>query len=541
MPLPRPSLIAAVLLAVSPWLPWQASAGTFASGEVFVDENRNGARDRGEAGVAGVKLSNGRDLVRTDADGRYVIPLLPGDTVFAIKPPGYGFPVGETGLPRFWLHYFPDGSPGLEHRGIAPQSVTRMDLALVRADHDAGGRLQVLIFSDPQTKNLAEVDYYARDIVAPLAQRGAHGARLGLTLGDVVDDALALYPALDAHTAALGVPWLHLAGNHDRDLDAASDEDSLLTFRNRYGPDTLAWEEHEANFIAMDDVIHQPGIPAGYIGGLRAQQFAFLESYLPTLDRGRLLVVAVHIPFFDAAPGRETFRRADRERLFGLLREFPHVLLLSGHSHTQRHVYHGVDSGWHGDAPLHEYNVGAASGAYWSGVLDGHGIPDASMSDGTPNGHARLEVRAGGDYTLGWHPARPQQADPALTSAMALHAPRVLRRGAYPAWAVYANVFMGDDDTRVEYRIDDGDWLPMRRVERADPRVALENARDDDAAMLRGFDRSPEATASQHLWRGALPTNRALGAHRIEVRAFDRWHGEQRASTSYRLAEAVRP
>lgn len=533
MPSPRPSLIA-VLLAVAPCLPWPACAGgTFASGEVFVDDNRNGARDRGERGVAGVKLSNGRDLVRTDADGRYAIELRPGDTVFAIKPPGYGFPLGENGLPRFWLHHFADGSPDQSRR---------MDLALVRAElpHDAGGRLQVLIFSDPQTKDLAEVDYYARDIVAPLAQRGAHAARLGLTLGDVVDDALSLYPALDAHTASLGVPWLHLAGNHDRDLDAASDEDSLLTFRNRYGPDTLAWEEHAANFIAMDNVIHQPGTPAGYIGGLRAQQFAFLESYLPTLERERLLVVAVHIPLFDAAPRRETFRRADRERLFGLLREFPYVLLLSGHSHTQRHVYHGVDSGWRGAAPLHEYNVGAASGAYWSGILDEHGIPDASMSDGTPNGHARLEVRAGGEYTLGWHPARPQQADPALTSAMALHAPKVLRRGAYPAWAVYANVFMGSDDTRVEYRIDDGDWLPMRRVERPDPRMTLENARDDDAAMLRGFDRSPEATPSQHLWRGTLPTELVVGAHRIEVRAFDRWHGEQRASTSYRLAEAVR-
>src|SRR3546814_4799367 len=60
---------------------------------------------------------------------------------------------------------------------------------------------------------------------------------------------------------------------------------------------------------------------------------------------------------------------------------------------------------------------------------------------------------------------------------MALHAPKVLRAGAYPAWGVYANVFMGRDDTRVEYRVDGGDWMPMRRVSQPDPRLLVENMR----------------------------------------------------------------
>ena len=121
---------------------------------------------------------------------------------------------------------------------------------------------------------------------------------------------------------------------------------------------------------------------------------------------------------------------------------------------------------------------------------------------------------------------------------MALHAPNVLRRGAYPAAGVYANVFMGMDDTRVEYRIDGGEWQPMRRTSRPDPRLLAENVRDDAATTLRGYDRAPEAEPSAHLWRGALPTDLEVGEHRIEVRAFDRWQGEQRASTAYRLAEA---
>jgi hypothetical protein len=119
---------------------------------------------------------------------------------------------------------------------------------------------------------------------------------------------------------------------------------------------------------------------------------------------------------------------------------------------------------------------------------------------------------------------------------MRLSAPKVLRQGAWPAFAVHANVFMGQDDTRVEYRIDDGPWQPMRRVAAPDPWLVAENVRDDLAETLRGYDRTPPAEASPHLWRGTLPTDLAVGEHRIEVRAFDRWQGEQRASTRYRLA-----
>jgi len=102
---------------------------------------------------------------------------------------------------------------------------------------------------------------------------------------------------------------------------------------------------------------------------------------------------------------------------------------------------------------------------------------------------------------------------------------------------VFANVYMGMDDTRVEYRIDDGGWLPMQKVLQPDPALLAENMRDDAAEALRGFDRSPEAEVSQHLWRGALPTTLDAGEHRIEVRAFDRWRGEVRAGTRYRLQD----
>lgn len=525
---PRP-LLATIFVYAALWAADAHALAPCNGGTVFEDHNGNGRQDSGEHGLAGVRVSDGVRIVTTDAAGGYGLSIESGRTTFVIKPAGYAFAVRADGLPDFWRHVQPEPGPPLKYGGIPAGMPGCHDFAL-RPDPSKKKVLDVLVFGDPQPKSLVDVDYYRRDIVEPLV--GRHSARLGLSLGDIVNDDLSLYPALNSATAKLGTPWLHVAGNHDLDFDAVRDEDSLRTFRNHFGPDTFAWEEDEATFIVLDDVVYQPGQKPAYVGGVREEQFVFLEAYLPTLPKDRLLVLAVHIPFFNVAPpGRiETFRVADRERLFALLRAFPHVLLLSAHSHNQRHVLHGAASGWHGAMSLHEYNVGAACGAFWSGAKDASGIPDSTMSDGTPNGYATLKVGRGGEYALAWHPARD-----AAENGIALHAPKVLRRGAYPAWAVYANVFMGRDDSRVEYRIDEGDWKPMVKVMQPDPRLLVENMRDDLADALRGYDRSPEATPSPHLWRGALPTDLDPGEHRVEVRTFDAWQGEQRAETRYRL------
>lgn len=522
-------LLFCLLLSIA--LPAAADGAACDGGTVFLDGNGNGHRDAREPGLPGVAVSDGERIVRSDRHGRYVLASGSGHTRFLIKPAGFSAGLRADGLPDTWMAAPAASAPSaLRQHGSPAAARGCKDFALQRQRRRPDAPLSVLVFGDPQPKSLIDVGYYQRDIVAPL--QGQPGASLGISLGDLVNDQLSLYPALKAVDATLGIPWLHAPGNHDLDFDAGSDEASLSSFRHAFGPDTYAWEEAQANFIVLDDVIYQPGQSPAYVGGLREQQFAFLQAYLDTASKQRLLVLALHIPLFDVPVGVETFRHGDRERLFALLRPFPHVLLLSAHTHNQQHYYHGAAEGWHGLTPLHEYNVGAACGAYWSGIKDADGIPASTMSDGTPNGYARLNI-ADGRVAVRWFAARAP-AD----YQMALHAPRVLRRGAYPAYGVYANVFMGDDTTPVQFRVDDGDWRAMRRVSQADPDLLAENARDDAAPGLRGVDRSPEAAVSTHLWRGTLPTDLALGEHTVWVRAGTAGPGQALASTRYRLDEA---
>ena len=500
----------------------EASAVTVI-GTVFEDRNANLKHDAGEPGIAGVKVSDGVRIVVTDRRGAYRIDTSAGRHTFVIKPPAYRFlRASGTGLPSLWTREAAADS--------ASQGSSSGDFPLVKA-RKTSADFDALVFTDSQPKTLADVAYYQRDIVDPI--RGRRAAAFGVTLGDIVSDDLSLFSPVASINARLDAPWFYVPGNHDLDFDAGDDAGSLKTFAKNFGPDTFALEEGRMAFIGLDDVVYQPEQAPKYIGGLREEQFVFLRNYLSGLGKDSLVVIGVHIPLFDTAPDKQTFRHADRERLFALLQPFPNVLILSGHTHNQQHVFHTADTGWRGARPLHEYNVGAACGAFWSGVKDAEGIPAAGMSDGTPNGYALLSVH-GSNYALRWFNARAPES-----AQIGLHAPKVLRRGAYPAFGVYANFYMGDAQSHVEYRIDGSPWKPMQRVLQPDPALLAENIADDSAAALRGYDRSPEASISTHLWRGTLPTDLAAGEHRIEVRAFDRWRGEVNANASYRLDEAI--
>jgi hypothetical protein len=515
--------IAAAALAATPWMAKACDS------RIYLDGNRNGVMDVSESGVPDVEVSDGERIVRSGADGRYVLPAQPGKTLFVIKPAGYELPRRADGLPDRFANQA-SVVTGLRYGGVAGSDSGCRSFALWPSPPVADAGLSVLVFGDPQPKSALDVDYYRRDIIAPLA--GRPEARLGISLGDIAHDDLTLLPEIKAADAALDTPWLYAAGNHDLDFDAPDDAHSLESFRNQFGPDTSVWEEPLANFIVLDDVVYLPGRTPDYIGGLRESQFAFLQAYLAAADKSKLLVIAAHIPLFNARGDRETFRLADRKRLFALLAPFRDVLLLTAHSHTQTHYRHGPDSDWFGAGRLHEYNAGATCGAFWSGLKDEAGIPDAIMSDGTPNGYARLLIDRN-DYRLKWFNARQQP-----NRAMAIHAPKVLRQGSYPGFGMTANVFMARPDTVVEARIGDGPWRSMQRVNQPDPLIRDINAMDDRSDVLRAYDRTPEATASSHLWRIALPTDLPVGSHRITVRASDAWLGTVEQTSQYELQAA---
>lgn len=82
-----------------------------ATGYVFYDANNNRQRDAGEQGLACVRVSNGREVVCTDENGLYQLPVT-GDTIlFVIKPQGWRTPLSKNLTPEFYYIHKPNGSP----------------------------------------------------------------------------------------------------------------------------------------------------------------------------------------------------------------------------------------------------------------------------------------------------------------------------------------------------------------------------------------------------------------------------------------------
>jgi len=497
------SLAAAAALA--------AASALGATGTVFDDRNGDGVREPGEPGLASVAVSNGVDVVLTGPDGAYQVPDRPGDAVFVIKPRGWRPPVDGENLPLF---HAPGGAG-------AP-----VDFPLRKADEPDD--LRALILTDPQPSSPLEVGYLSRGLVEGVGRRD--DVAFGVTLGDVVYDRPDLFHPVNAALARIGVPWYSVPGNHDLALGTPDERAAAAPFEAVYGPSTYAFHAGPALFVALDDV--RPLGGPRYIGGLRNGQFEFLGNLLRQTPPGEWVVLLMHMPLFPPDPsGTETFRAADRLRLFGLLGGRRRVLVLSGHTHYQRHVMHGPDDGWTGKDPIHEYNVAAACGGFWGGPPDRDGIPAATMWDGTPPGYALLQFE-GERVSLDYVPSR-MPAD----HQIALHAPEAVapRQGFV---SFYANVFNGHDGWLVEARVDNRAWNPIRRILGWDPSYAADFLAQDSDPHPSARPRLPDPAICYHLWRGPIPADLAPGRHVLHVRATD---PEGRVFSAESALDVVKP
>ena len=92
------------------------------AGYVYHDIDNNGVFDKkNEKGLPSIAVSNGRDVVLTDKNGRYELPLYGDCEIFVIKPTGYAAPVNSYGIPQTYYVYRPAGSSAdMKYKGIAP-------------------------------------------------------------------------------------------------------------------------------------------------------------------------------------------------------------------------------------------------------------------------------------------------------------------------------------------------------------------------------------------------------------------------------------
>ena len=508
-----------------------------ARGTVFEDVDGSGRRAPGSPGLAGVMVSNGRDVVKTDADGRWSLPVQPGQSLFVIKPTGFMTPVDPaTQLPRFAYVHAPDGTPaslGFRFAGLAPTGPVPDSIDFPLRRQDEPKRFDVLLFTDPQPETLAEIGYVRDDVVATTT---GVPAAFGITCGDVMFDDLANYGRFNAIVGTIGLPWYNLPGNHDMNFEAPDNAHSRETFKRVFGSRTNAFQYGGATFITLDNVEYlgtDPSRPNGsgkYRGRFGPDQIAFIRNVLANVPVEGRVVVCHHIPLKTVLGTDPAFANTDTADFLAAIASHPDTVSFSGHTHTNEHWYlDRADGGAH-----HHHVLAAVSGSWWSGPFDERGIPVALESDGSPNGFHILSID-GPRYETTLVPARdPSRGQMRIMLDSQLHRgdPEVLAevmpgtllngpiaQAAAGSTRVVVNLFDGGPKSTVTMTLGrSGKPVPLAKVERLDPFVQEVYGRN--AAVKKPWVK-PDIVS--HLFQATLPADLPVGTHRIAVVARDEY------------------
>ena len=120
-----------------------------ATGVVFHDANNNLRFDEGDRPLAGVRVSNSRQIAKTDENGRYELPVTDDTLLFVIKPRGWRTPLDENKLPQFYYNHKPHGSPHFKYPGVAPTGALPESVNFPLYEQQEPDQFRAILFGDP--------------------------------------------------------------------------------------------------------------------------------------------------------------------------------------------------------------------------------------------------------------------------------------------------------------------------------------------------------------------------------------------------------
>jgi len=534
-----------------------AVQGPAVTGYVFLDENRNGALDRGERGVRNVPVSNGREVAQTDGRGRYVLPAYDEMVVFVTKPAGFATPLNENNVPQFFYVHSASGSPSriVQYPGLGPTGPlpAQVNFPLYKTRNPQ--KFRAIIAGDMQPYNDTEISYLRDSFVSEVA---AEEGEFVIALGDNVGDNLSLYPRLLSVLSQIGRPIHLVPGNHDRNYDSPDDAHSYDSYKRLYGPDYYSFDYGDVHFVVLNSVEHYLNAQGrgAYYGGIDEKQMAWLANDLALVPEDRLVLLNMHIPI--TGFGNTTVGYGNIPALYDLLKGRK-VLSLAAHTHTTEYYLPGEEKPAGMPTPFTQLIAGASCGAWWSGDFDETGVPVSYQSDGAVRGYYKFDFK-GNAYTESFKatgkPASRQMNLSFLTSSFTSWYDQIVNWMSTPAASrppappvtykdlpdqgtlpvaelstvkLVANVWNGSSASRVTCAFDDS--APQNGEQRMDLGDPYAN-RLQGYYFKTGLPGSRHVKSSRHLWTCTVPADLAPGSHRVTVSEQDMFgqiHNETKA------------
>lgn len=348
-------------------------------------------------GIAGVAVSDGYSVVKTDINGVYQFKGSRYATaVFISLPAGYQVPLDNAKKPAFYKV------------GIVRNSVNRNDFTLTPLT-ESEDNFTLLAIGDPQCSNATEAGRYKtetiNDIKLTLASNQASGRfsnAYAVTLGDIVNDTPELWNTMRGTMENIEIsnnrylPVFQCIGNHDHDAKTSSDEAAVTNFLNNYGPTDYSFNRGKVHIVVMDNVVCKTtnNKTWDYDAGFSKSQYNWLRADLDAVEdrENKMVILCCHIPFRAGSTSGGSNVNKDKyyAETLELLKEFNEAHIMIGHTHYPQNYIHEKYVA-KGGLPIYEHVHGGACGGWWSSNMN---------VDGAPNGYSIYEIE--GNHMKNW-------------------------------------------------------------------------------------------------------------------------------------------
>lgn len=348
----------------------------------------------GDKALGGVSVSDGDNVVTTDANGRYYLnSTKKHGTVFVSIPNGY-FVKTDGVWPQFYGTLTKPAS-----------TVEQVNFELVennKTDYVVIGLADIHISGYYNNQNRYESTVLP-DIQATVNEYKAAGKDVYcITLGDESHD-LYWYGGSNVGvpiTIAEAKTYLerigataifNCMGNHDNDPYVAGDFGAEAKFRAACGPTHYSFNVAGTHYVILDNIVYvNEGASQGHMGArtdyenrVTDEQLAWLRNDLANVSTSTPITICMHAPFFKRATtegdNAVAFHGSFKNpaELESCLKGY-HVTMLTGHAHENSSSRKGN---------IVEYNLGSGAGCLWT-------------SDQMAENHIGRDGSVGGYYVM---------------------------------------------------------------------------------------------------------------------------------------------
>ena len=302
-------------------------------------------------GIPGVKVSDGREITLTDAEGKYLLHSKKEEGfVFICTPSGYVAEMVDELRIGFYAPLCAESDEDEVHDfRLKAQDQSSYNVLYVADIHMMNNEVR------PDQKCLREnVMPFVRERLEVLARTGA--PTYIMELGDFAHDHLWYEREWDINTSlsffkseGIRTPMYCVSGNHDNDGSRQGDRPAERLYREVLGPEFHSQDIGAQHWIFLDDIIYintpvegkkyDKGITGNcnYRHGLTQAEMDWLAKDLALLDDDADIYVCAHCPIIYDYPSKGMFPSSQMDSLSAMFARFGRVNVRSGHAHRMLH------------------------------------------------------------------------------------------------------------------------------------------------------------------------------------------------------------